>query len=52
VTRCGGVTISAEGEAAPGRKKGGDDVSWVDTNLTCPKMKKIHVADSTSTNEQ
>jgi hypothetical protein len=27
VTRCGGVTTSTEGEAAPGREKGGDDAS-------------------------
>jgi hypothetical protein len=30
VTRRGGVTMSTGGEAAPGRKKGGDDVNWAD----------------------
>jgi hypothetical protein len=37
MTWCGGVATSAEGEAAPGRGKGGDDVSWADANLTGPK---------------
>jgi hypothetical protein len=36
---------STRGEAALGRKKGGDDASWVDVNLTRPKMKKMHVVD-------
>jgi hypothetical protein len=36
------VTTSARGEAALKRRKGGDDVSRVDTNLTGPKIKKIH----------
>jgi hypothetical protein len=31
---------SARGEVAPGRKKGGDDVSWADINLTGPKNEK------------
>jgi hypothetical protein len=31
------VAASARGEAALGRGKGGDDVSWVDMNLTKPK---------------
>jgi hypothetical protein len=34
-----GVATSVRGEAAPGRKKGGDDVNWADTNLTGPKNK-------------
>jgi hypothetical protein len=33
VTWCGGVVNLAGGDAALGRKKGGDDVSWVDANL-------------------
>jgi hypothetical protein len=37
MTRRDGVTTSAGGEAAPGRGKGGDDVSWADTDLTGPK---------------
>jgi hypothetical protein len=37
VTRHDGVTTSARGEAAPMREKGGDDVSWADTNLTGSK---------------
>jgi hypothetical protein len=34
VTRHGGVATSVGGEAAPGREKGEDDVSWADANLT------------------
>jgi hypothetical protein len=41
----GGMMISAGGEAAPGREKGGDDISWADANLIVPKMKKIHAVD-------
>jgi hypothetical protein len=37
VTRHGGVMIFARGEVGPGRRKGGDDASWADTNLTRPK---------------
>jgi hypothetical protein len=37
VTRRGSVTMSAGGEAASGRGKGGDNVSWADANLTGPK---------------
>jgi hypothetical protein len=34
------------GEVAPGRKKGGDDTSWADMNLTGQKNKnKIHAVD-------
>jgi hypothetical protein len=40
VTRRSGVTTSVEGEAAPERKKGGDDASWADVNLTEPKNKE------------
>jgi hypothetical protein len=50
VTRRGGVTTSTGGEAAPGREKGGDDVSWADVNRTELKIKKIHAVDSASTN--
>jgi hypothetical protein len=45
-----GVMISARGEAAPGREKGGDDTSWADTNLLGQKMNKIHVINSADTN--
>jgi hypothetical protein len=42
---------SARGEAAPRREKGGDDITWVYTNLTGPKNeKKIHTVDSVSIN--
>jgi hypothetical protein len=37
VTRRGSVTTLAEGEMAPGREKGGDNVSWADANLTGAK---------------
>jgi hypothetical protein len=40
MTRCGGVEMSAEGEAAMEREKGGDNVSWVDANFTGPKNEK------------
>jgi hypothetical protein len=52
MARCGGVATSAEGEAAPGRGKRGDNVGWADTNLTGPKIKKIHVVDSVATIER
>jgi hypothetical protein len=29
-----GMTTLAREEAAPGREKGGEDVSWADANLT------------------
>jgi hypothetical protein len=32
--RRGGMMMSAEGEAVPRRGKGGDNISWVDVNLT------------------
>jgi hypothetical protein len=37
VTRCGGVTTLATGEAALGRRKEVDDASWTNANLTGPK---------------
>jgi hypothetical protein len=40
VTRCGGMTMSVSGGAAPTRWKRGDDTSWVDVNLTEPKNKE------------
>jgi hypothetical protein len=40
VTRCGGVTTSTRGDATLGRKKGGNDVSWADANLTRSKNEK------------
>jgi hypothetical protein len=40
VTRCDIVETLAGGDVAPGRGKKGDDVSWVDTNLTGPKDEK------------
>jgi hypothetical protein len=36
-------------EAALGRRKRVDDVSWADTNLTELKMKKIHTDNSVGT---
>jgi hypothetical protein len=44
------VATSAGEEVAPGREKGGDDVSWADTNLTGPKIKNIYTVDSAATN--
>jgi hypothetical protein len=49
VTRLSGVMMSAGGEATP-KKRGWDDASWADTNLTGPKMKKIHAVDSVAIN--
>jgi hypothetical protein len=40
MARCGSMAMSNRGEAAPGRGKGGDDVSWADANLTGPKNKE------------
>jgi hypothetical protein len=37
MTRRDSMMTSTDGEAAPGRGKGGDDTSWVDANLTWPK---------------
>jgi hypothetical protein len=50
VTRRGGMVTLAEEEKTPGRRKGVDDVSWADTNHSGPKMKKIHMVDSTAGN--
>jgi hypothetical protein len=38
------------GEVTIRREKEGDNTSWTNTNLTGPKMKKIHVVDSVGTN--
>jgi hypothetical protein len=43
VTQSGGVVTLVGGETTPGREKGGDDTSWVDTNFFNKKMKKIHM---------
>jgi hypothetical protein len=40
MTRCNGVVTSAGGEAAPERRKGADDASWVDVNLTKLKIEE------------
>jgi hypothetical protein len=40
VTWRSSVTIVAKGEAAPGKGKRGDDISWADANLTGPKNRK------------
>jgi hypothetical protein len=52
VTWRGGVAMSAEGEAASGRRKRADDTSWAVANLTVPKNKKIYTVDSAATNGQ
>jgi hypothetical protein len=44
------MTTLVGGEAAPRRRKRGDDVRWADTILLVQKMKKIHVIDSTYIN--
>jgi hypothetical protein len=44
--------MSAEGEAVPGREKGGDDASWADANFIGPKMKKIHAVNIAASNER
>jgi hypothetical protein len=31
------MMASSRGEAAPGRRKGGDDASWADVNLIGPE---------------
>jgi hypothetical protein len=49
VTQRDGVTMLTGGEVAPGKGKGGDDVSSVDANLTRPKIKKIYAVDSVAT---
>jgi hypothetical protein len=50
VVRRGSVTTSVGGGAAPGRGKGGGDISWVDTNFIGQKIKKIHMIDSAGRN--
>jgi hypothetical protein len=40
MTRHSSVTMSAGGEAAPGKRKGRENASWADTNLTGPKNKE------------
>jgi hypothetical protein len=50
VTRRNGVMTLTGGETAPERRKGGDEVSWDDANLTGLKNKKNHVVHSTGTN--
>jgi hypothetical protein len=49
IRRCG-VATSVGVEVAPERGNGEDDISWADANLTGPKIKKIHVVDSSTTN--
>jgi hypothetical protein len=50
VTQRSSVTTSVGGEVASGRKKGGYDVSWVNTNLNGPKNEKKYVINSAATN--
>jgi hypothetical protein len=52
VTRCRGVTTSTDGEATPRREKGGNNISWADTNLVGLKIKKIYAVDSAGTNKR
>jgi hypothetical protein len=40
----------AEGGAAPGRRKRGDNVIWADANLSGSKNEKIHVVNSVAIN--
>jgi hypothetical protein len=35
-----GMVTSVGGDAAPGRRKGRDDISWANTNLTRSKNKE------------
>jgi hypothetical protein len=37
MTWCSGVMMSAGGEVAPGRGKGGDNTCWADANLSGTK---------------
>jgi hypothetical protein len=39
--RCGGVVMSAGGEAAVERERGGEDASWANMNLTGPRTEGI-----------
>jgi hypothetical protein len=51
MTQHGDVMMSARGEAALRRGKGGDDVSWTDTNLARQKNKEnSHAVDSVGIN--
>jgi hypothetical protein len=50
VTRRGSVTTLTGVEATPKRRKGGDDVSWTDVNLTEPKIKKFYTVNSVAIN--
>jgi hypothetical protein len=40
------MMTSVEGEVAPGKKKGVDDASWVDVNLTGQKNERKHIRSS------
>jgi hypothetical protein len=40
VTQRDGVTTSVGGETEPGRRNGGDNVSWANANFTGPKNKE------------
>jgi hypothetical protein len=42
--------MSAGGEAASRRGKGGDDTCWADANLTGPKINKMNMVDSVAIN--
>jgi hypothetical protein len=44
------VTASTREEVAPGRKNGGNDGSWADTNLIGSKIKKNHAVDLAAIN--
>jgi hypothetical protein len=52
VTRRSGMGTSAAGEVALGRRKGGDTSVGLTQILLDQKMKKIHVVDSSTINEQ
>jgi hypothetical protein len=38
--------MSVGGDAAPGRGKGRNNISWADANVTISKNKKNHTVDS------
>jgi hypothetical protein len=50
MTQRGGVITSTEGEAALGKEKRGDNMSWADVNLTWLKNEKNHAIDLTAIN--
>jgi hypothetical protein len=52
VTRYDSVATSDGGEAAPGRGKGGDDVSWANINLIGLINEENSHVDSVATNGQ